>query len=160
MSTIFLENHRAATCSLVDVPCDLCGSRDHEPLLTSRDRSWPIQSGHPDADVPPGEWQLVRCPQCELVYLNPRPELSALGQFYPGDYYAYSRPPRVASVTWRSRLKQSIGGAVPATSVPDASSTAAAIMRLRCRRGTFDSAGVGAEGASSSTASSRIFTRL
>lgn len=108
MSTIFLENQRAATCSTEEVPCDLCGRHDHEPLLSSLDRSWPIQSGQPDAEVPPGEWQLVRCQQCELVYLNPRPESSALGQFYPGDYYAYSRPSRVAAVTWKSRLKQSL----------------------------------------------------
>lgn len=106
MPTIFAENQIADSCRVDEVACDLCGSDDCEPLLTSRDRGWPIQSGHPDADIPLGEWQLVRCRQCELVYLNPRPEMGELGQFYPGDYYAYSRPPRIDVVSWKSRLKK------------------------------------------------------
>ncbi|MFM9963304.1 MAG: class I SAM-dependent methyltransferase [Planctomycetaceae bacterium] len=106
MPTIFAAGPIADSCRVDEVACDLCGSDDCEPLLTSRDRSWPIQSGDPDADVPLGEWQLVRCRECEFVYLNPRPELAALGQFYPGDYYAYSRPPRINVASWKSWLKQ------------------------------------------------------
>lgn len=106
MPTVFADEQLAESCRLDEVTCDLCGSDDSEPLLSSRDRSWPIQSGQPDANIPPGEWQLVRCRQCELVYLNPRPELAALGQFYPGDYYAYSRPSRVLDTSVKSRVKQ------------------------------------------------------
>lgn len=106
MPTIFAEGQTADSCRVDEVACDLCGSDDCEPLLTSRDRSWPIQSGQPDADVPQGDWQLVRCRECEFVYLNPRLELAALGQFYPGDYYAYSRPSGSRVASWKSRLKK------------------------------------------------------
>ena len=106
MPTVFADKQIAESCRLDEVSCDLCGSDDCEPLISSVDRSWPIQAGQPDANIPPGEWQLVRCRRCELVYLNPRPELAALGQFYPSDYYAYSQPPRVLSSSVKRRVKQ------------------------------------------------------
>jgi MoaA/NifB/PqqE/SkfB family radical SAM enzyme/2-polyprenyl-3-methyl-5-hydroxy-6-metoxy-1,4-benzoquinol methylase len=32
---------------------------------------------------------VYRCPKCELVYLNPRPDVSELKTIYPPDYYSY-----------------------------------------------------------------------
>lgn len=35
---------------------------------------------------PTGKWRLVKCLDCDLVYLNPRPSYSEIGGFYPSDY--------------------------------------------------------------------------
>ncbi len=35
----------------------------------------------------PGEFRLVRCPGCGLVYLNPRPSPQAIGRYYPAHYW-------------------------------------------------------------------------
>ena len=37
----------------------------------------------------PGEFRMVKCRQCNLVYLNPRPTAEALSAFYPEDYAPY-----------------------------------------------------------------------
>jgi SAM-dependent methyltransferase len=38
----------------------------------------------------PGEFQLVRCQQCGLLYLNPRPDTASIGRYYPDlDYHAF-----------------------------------------------------------------------
>lgn len=37
----------------------------------------------------PGDFRMVRCRQCSLVYLNPRPTADALSAFYPEAYAPY-----------------------------------------------------------------------
>jgi MoaA/NifB/PqqE/SkfB family radical SAM enzyme/2-polyprenyl-3-methyl-5-hydroxy-6-metoxy-1,4-benzoquinol methylase len=52
---------------------------------------------HPIACVREHEYQnttslqfpIYQCPQCRLVYLNPRPDVSELKSIYPPDYYSY-----------------------------------------------------------------------
>ena len=66
----------------VDVPvCDVCGAErstviaggyDYE-LITCRNR-----------------WSYVKCDECGLVWLNPRPAVEALSTIYPPTYYAYN----------------------------------------------------------------------
>jgi len=65
---------------LETVPCGLCGSTLFEVFLQRRDLSLFVE----------GEFQLVRCVECGLVYLNPRPMLSSLGEIYPEEYDQYT----------------------------------------------------------------------
>lgn len=37
----------------------------------------------------PGEWRLVRCKQCDLIYMNPRPATNAFYLIYPRNYVPY-----------------------------------------------------------------------
>src|SRR5438105_3712699 len=66
--------------TLETVACDLCGSTDARPSLCVRDRMYGL----------PGEFQLVQCQSCGLLYINPRPDKASIGAFYPDlDYHAF-----------------------------------------------------------------------
>jgi len=58
------------------ISCYLCGSKDFEVWTVARDLLHKI----------PGEFRVVRCSQCGLVYLNPRPTAETLSSLYPKDY--------------------------------------------------------------------------
>ena len=58
------------------VLCLLCGCAAHTLVYTTRDRLCGV----------PGEFRLVRCTQCDLVYLSPRPTPADIGQYYPQRY--------------------------------------------------------------------------
>ena len=63
--------------------CPVCDSEDHSELFTSRDELCGF----------PGEFEVAQCSQCELVYLQTRPDAKSLGQYYPSDsYYSYKPP--------------------------------------------------------------------
>ncbi len=64
-----------ATC------CNLCGADDASVLYQGRDRLLNL----------PGEFRLVRCNQCGLIYLNPRPTAQEIGAYYPEQYHPYTR---------------------------------------------------------------------
>ena len=61
------------------VACDLCGADDAETVFLLRDYLHHIE----------GIFRLVRCRQCGLMYLNPRPTLEEMRRYYPDDYHAY-----------------------------------------------------------------------
>ncbi len=65
---------------LEEVPCGLCGSRQSEPYLKRKDLSLFLE----------GEFHLVRCLNCGLVYLNPRPANSSISEIYPDAYDQYT----------------------------------------------------------------------
>lgn len=69
--------------TLEAVACDLCGSDSQQharEVLCVRDRIYNL----------PGEFSLVRCNQCGLLYLNPRPDRAHIGVYYPDlDYHAF-----------------------------------------------------------------------
>jgi SAM-dependent methyltransferase len=85
---------------LETVACDLCGSIDARPRMCVKDRMYAI----------PGEFQLVRCQSCGLLYLNPRPDKASIGAFYPDlDYHAF-RPTdglKARLMTWLHRREAS-----------------------------------------------------
>lgn len=65
-----------------EVPCELCGSRDYRPLFQVKDYERGL----------PGIYQIVRCCQCKLVFLNPRPSQERIGAYYTeNDWYRASQ---------------------------------------------------------------------
>ena len=63
-----------------DIACPLCGAHEPKPVLVARD----LLFAHP------GGYPLVRCAQCAMQYVSPRPTGAALGKHYPDDYFGYS----------------------------------------------------------------------
>jgi SAM-dependent methyltransferase len=57
-------------------PCVLCGHQAYTPLYPTHDRLCGV----------PGEFRLIGCDSCGLVYLSPRPFLEDIGQYYPSGY--------------------------------------------------------------------------
>ena len=59
---------------LEHVNCDLCCADDIQPFaVLPADAGWSGQ---------PGEFTLVRCQNCGLLYINPRPTQAALVEYY------------------------------------------------------------------------------
>lgn len=67
------------------VCCDLCRSDQSELVIQQRDLL---------LEVTHDEFTIVRCCQCGLIYLNPRPSKDLLSSYYPTVYY----PPVEAKV--------------------------------------------------------------
>lgn len=65
---------------LVPVNCCLCRNDDAEPLAVGEDFEYRTS---------PDTFLAMRCRQCGLVYLNPRPDIEELSRIYPPDYHAY-----------------------------------------------------------------------
>jgi 2-polyprenyl-3-methyl-5-hydroxy-6-metoxy-1,4-benzoquinol methylase len=57
------------------VPCNLCGSSSHRLLFKARDLNWRTTED---------EFDVVRCLDCGLIYLNPQPQ--NIEQYYPKTY--------------------------------------------------------------------------
>src|SRR6185295_6055054 len=60
------------------VSCDLCRSDQSELVIRQRDLLLKVTND---------EFTIVRCCQCGLIYLNPRPSKDLLGSYYPTVYY-------------------------------------------------------------------------
>lgn len=58
--------------SLETTRCDLCAANDAEELMRA-----------PDLRCGDGVFSVVRCRQCSLVYVNPRPDRESLAAYYP-----------------------------------------------------------------------------
>lgn len=79
-----------------EVPrCDHCGSEASTPFARGRD--YELQTCR-------NEWQFVRCAECGLVRLHPRPALDALGTIYPKSYYAY----QYERIPWIARTAKAL----------------------------------------------------
>lgn len=65
----------------VETSCNHCGSTRYELVTTGVEHEYDNTTD----DV----FNVVKCVDCQLVYLNPRPDLSELGTIYPPNYYAY-----------------------------------------------------------------------
>jgi 2-polyprenyl-3-methyl-5-hydroxy-6-metoxy-1,4-benzoquinol methylase len=55
------------------VSCNLCSANDTKLLFMAKDRDWGIE----------GNFNIVRCNHCGLVYVNPRPGREAIMRYYP-----------------------------------------------------------------------------
>lgn len=78
---------------MANVKCALCGSDNPELLFVGHDRLHRV----------PGEFNVVRCQECRLVYLNPRPTWNELEKYYPVDYAPYSLKPSSLLQRWICR---------------------------------------------------------
>ncbi|MEO6211340.1 MAG: class I SAM-dependent methyltransferase [Gemmatimonadaceae bacterium] len=64
------------------VRCNFCGADNTDILIEGgRDRRHDL----------PGNFRLVKCRNCGLVYLNPRPSAEALHAYYPPEYAPYTQ---------------------------------------------------------------------
>ena len=67
--------------TLEPVACCLCGDQDGKPIGVGEDFEYRTSDQ---------SFLAVQCPNCELVYLNPRPALSEVGRIYPDSYHAFA----------------------------------------------------------------------
>jgi SAM-dependent methyltransferase len=61
------------------INCAYCGSFDYRILFSGKDR---IQNKR-------GEYPVVQCKRCGLIYLNPRPSTDYLKNYYYDDYFGH-----------------------------------------------------------------------
>ncbi len=60
------------------INCNLCGRDNSRVLFKGEDRTWLVK----------GQFSLVKCSYCGLIYINPRPTLKEMGRFYPTRYFS------------------------------------------------------------------------
>jgi len=65
----------------VEVCCNNCGS--------SASSLYTLGVEHEYKNTTSDVFRVVKCQDCGLVYLNPRPDISELSTIYPDEYYAY-----------------------------------------------------------------------
>lgn len=70
---------RISKSNFEHMPCNLCGSKDCHTLFIAKD--WFFQL--------PGEFPVVKCKNCGLVYLNPRLTPEVIIDYYPQNYYTH-----------------------------------------------------------------------
>lgn len=82
------------------VRCNFCHADNFDILLSDgKDRRHGL----------PGEFRLVKCRECGLVYLNPRPTAQALDAYYPPDYAPYVQRGLFGKLTRRLREREAAG---------------------------------------------------
>jgi 2-polyprenyl-3-methyl-5-hydroxy-6-metoxy-1,4-benzoquinol methylase len=64
------------------VTCNFCGADDTEPVNHGPDLLLQM----------PGDFHLVRCRRCGLIYQNPQLSFAELAAHYPDDYLPYQQP--------------------------------------------------------------------
>ena len=67
--------------ALVTNPCNFCGHQQAEKYLTLTDLRLNL----------PGSWNLMKCENCGLLFLDPQPGWQELSAHYPKEYHAYLR---------------------------------------------------------------------
>lgn len=90
-----MENRRLR---LVPVRCCVCETENAEKIGAGRDFEYGTS-----ADI----FAAVRCASCELVYLNPRPDVSEFETIYPENYHAFDFSEKDFGLVYkiRSRLE-------------------------------------------------------
>ena len=80
VGTRFARRPHAGAAGLEEVACPGCGSERRMPILVGRD---PISLD---------PFPVVRCTDCELAYVNPRPDAVRLPAYYPSRYFGARHP--------------------------------------------------------------------
>jgi len=78
--------------------CNLCGADNTDLVYEESDLLMKV----------PGTFRLVRCRECGLLYLNPRPTYEEMAPYYPEDYMAYTAK-RENEHSWSVRLNYTYG---------------------------------------------------
>ena len=81
------EHQVTLPSGIESVVCNLCGGSQAEELYRCKDYRFEIDDY---------EWPVVRCRQCGLSYLNPRPTEEAIGRYYPATFYEGRERQRLA----------------------------------------------------------------
>jgi 2-polyprenyl-3-methyl-5-hydroxy-6-metoxy-1,4-benzoquinol methylase len=106
--------------------CNLCGANDAELVYVEKDRLMGL----------PGSFRLVRCRQCGLMYVNPRPTFEEMGKYYPEEYGPY-RVPKENQSSWIAQLDHSYGYWKRARLIQAAYPTGGRILDVGCATGEF-----------------------
>lgn len=77
------------------IKCNLCGSGSLKPLFTAHDSLCGIE----------GEFTVVKCRHCGLVFINPRPVEESMGKYYPDTYCIYSSADNLNNKNTLNRIK-------------------------------------------------------
>lgn len=72
---------------LEEIACNLCGSRSTKHLFATKDYRFLVD----DRD-----FNVVRCTNCGLVYVNPRPDSQDIHRYYNNDFYNANETPEEA----------------------------------------------------------------
>jgi 2-polyprenyl-3-methyl-5-hydroxy-6-metoxy-1,4-benzoquinol methylase len=96
-----VEEGGKGTITLEYVACPLCGSAAQLPYTVCRDWWQGVE----------GEFRAVRCTDCGLVFVNPRPCEDQIPLLYPDSYPAHQPSRKAATVTterglWRQKLRR------------------------------------------------------
>ena len=109
-----------------EINCSLCGADDTELVYVEKDRLMRL----------PGSFRLMRCRQCGLLYLNPRPTPDEIKYYYPDDYGPYNVTPG-DDPSWISRLDDSFGYWKRARIVNNAYPQGGRVLDVGCAMGNF-----------------------
>lgn len=71
---------RESPLALVPARCCICGHDDADPVAVGEDFEYRTS---------PDTFLAVRCRDCGLIYLNPRPAVAELPRIYPPEYHAF-----------------------------------------------------------------------
>lgn len=88
------------------IKCNICGKDDYKYLFTVEDKQFKFGE----------KFSIVKCRNCGLVYLNPRPKRSEIGKFYPEeyfyrDYFSYKvLSGSLGQILWQFFIKFFFGG--------------------------------------------------
>jgi hypothetical protein len=66
---------------MVEVACNFCGSQSRQLVTSGMDYEY---------EVSDDTFQMMKCRDCGLVYMNPRPDVSELPVLYPPHYAPYN----------------------------------------------------------------------
>ena len=81
-----------------EVKCASCGHLHNNPVIKSTDRITNL----------PGLFSIVKCSNCSLQYLSPRPCKDSIGYYYPDDYQPFietSKQVKPKRDTWLDSLR-------------------------------------------------------
>ena len=83
--------------SLVSVPCPLCGGKENRVLFCRPDHTYQIS---------PIAFPVVRCRDCSMVFVNPRPTKEFLDEFYPEKFFGVTREARAVLLEQAESMQQ------------------------------------------------------
>lgn len=81
--------------AMENIDCSLCGSARSRLLFRRKDHR---------LQVTEELFDVVRCRDCGMVYVNPRPDEEAIKQYYTNEFYDAERAPEDALVSIKPRL--------------------------------------------------------
>ena len=103
--------------------CDFCGHQQAEHFLTLTDLRLNL----------PGSWNLMRCENCGLLFIDPQPDWDKLSAHYPKNYHAYLRKETKITTSLREfGLRNRVKSIVGKTTVPKGK-----LLDVGCATGDF-----------------------